>query len=114
MKNTLLKEGYIFNSNSDTEVLLVSYIHWGEKCIHKFNGMWAFAIYDMHSKNIFLSRDRIGKKPLFYIELIIVVFPGVYETFKKIIFSLKIITDVITSLFTNKRLDLLFFYKQHI
>jgi len=66
LKNTLLKEGYIFNSNSDTEVLLVSYIHWGEKCIHKFNGMWAFAIYDMHSKNIFLSRDRIGKKPLFY------------------------------------------------
>ena len=66
LKNTLLKEEYIFNSNSDTEVLLVSYIHWGEKCIHKFNGMWAFAIYDKSNDKLFCSRDRFGVKPFNY------------------------------------------------
>lgn len=59
-------KGYIFRSQSDTEVALASYIQWGEDCLLKFNGMWAFAIWDSVNKKLFLSRDRFGKKPLFY------------------------------------------------
>ena len=66
IKNELLKKGYKFFSNSDTEVLLNAYIEWGEKSVLKFNGMWAFAIWDSLKKELFLSRDRFGKKPLFY------------------------------------------------
>ncbi|MAU15660.1 MAG: asparagine synthase (glutamine-hydrolyzing) [Muricauda sp.] len=58
--------GHTFKSSSDTEVLLKSYIQWGEDCVLKFNGMWAFGIWDAEEKKLFLSRDRYGKKPLFY------------------------------------------------
>ncbi len=58
--------GHSFKSSSDTEVLLKSYIQWGEDCVLKFNGMWAFGIWDTEEKRMFLSRDRYGKKPLFY------------------------------------------------
>lgn len=58
--------GYHFRSNTDTEVVLNAYIEWKEKCLDKFNGMWAFAIYDRYEKRLFLSRDRFGVKPLFY------------------------------------------------
>lgn len=61
--------GYRFRSNTDTEVVLHSYIEWGEKCLGRFNGMWSFAIYDRHKKQIFLSRDRFGIKPLFYAKI---------------------------------------------
>lgn len=66
IKKLLIQKGYIFHSNSDTEVLLNSYIEWGQDCVLKFNGMWAFAIWDRSKKELFLSRDRFGKKPLFY------------------------------------------------
>nr|WP_243688013.1 hypothetical protein [Methanobacterium formicicum] len=66
IKYELLEKGYKFNSNTDTEVLLYSYIEWGSKCVEKFNGMWAFAIYDIEKDIIFLSRDRFGVKPLYY------------------------------------------------
>jgi asparagine synthase (glutamine-hydrolysing) len=59
--------GHTFTSHSDTEVLLASYIQWGEECQLKFNGMWAFAIWDTHTRTLFLSRDRFGIKPLYYI-----------------------------------------------
>ncbi len=58
--------GHTFVSSSDTEVLLKAYMQWGAACVLKFNGMWAFAIWDEHKKRLFLSRDRYGKKPLFY------------------------------------------------
>ena len=58
--------GHTFRSTSDTEVLLIAYIQWGEDCVLKFNGMWALAIWDTETKKLFLSRDRYGKKPLFY------------------------------------------------
>jgi asparagine synthase (glutamine-hydrolysing) len=58
--------GYRFNSTSDTEVVLAAYDKWGEKCFLKFNGMWALAIWDKQTKRLFISRDRLGKKPLFY------------------------------------------------
>lgn len=66
IKTALQKKGYSFSSSSDTEVLLNSYIEWGDKCVMKFNGMWAFAIWDSYKKELFLSKDRFGKKPLFY------------------------------------------------
>ncbi|WP_107691836.1 asparagine synthase (glutamine-hydrolyzing) [Campylobacter concisus] len=66
IKKELEVKGHTFCSSSDTEVLLYSYIEWGEECVLKFNGMWAFAIWDSQKKELFLSRDRFGKKPLFY------------------------------------------------
>ncbi|MFL2676284.1 MAG: asparagine synthase (glutamine-hydrolyzing) [Alphaproteobacteria bacterium] len=67
IKKILLKKGYIFNTkNSDTEVLLLSYIEWGLKCVDKFRGMFAFAIWDNIKKKVFLVRDRVGVKPLYY------------------------------------------------
>lgn len=66
IKEELLKKGYVFKSESDTEVVLAAFVEWKEKCLDKFNGMWAFAIWDKEKKELFLSRDRFGKKPLFY------------------------------------------------
>jgi asparagine synthase (glutamine-hydrolysing) len=66
IRKELIKKGYSFFSQSDTEVVLYSYIEWGDKCVNKFNGMWAFAIWDSLKAELFLSRDRFGKKPLFY------------------------------------------------
>lgn len=66
IRNVLAKRGYKFNSNSDTEVILYSYQEWGSKCVEKFNGMWAFTIYDKQKSILFLSRDRFGVKPLYY------------------------------------------------
>jgi len=59
-------KGYQFHSQSDTEVVLSAFHAWGEACQLRFNGMWAFAIWDTQEKSLFLSRDRFGKKPLFY------------------------------------------------
>lgn len=58
--------GYDFKSQTDTEVILAAYAEWGELCQHKLNGMWAFAIYDRETAQLFLSRDRFGIKPLYY------------------------------------------------
>jgi asparagine synthase (glutamine-hydrolysing) len=58
--------GHRFDSSGDTEVLLHSYQQWGSDCLHRLNGMWAFLIYDIRRKRIFGSRDRFGKKPLYY------------------------------------------------
>ena len=66
LRKSLLEEGYFFDSYSDTEVLLISYIAWGVNCIKKFNGIFAFAIYDEEKEQVFLARDQMGVKPLFY------------------------------------------------
>lgn len=66
IKEELLKKGYSFRSTSDTEVVLAAYIEWGEDCVQRFNGMWAFAIWDSKENSFFLSRDRFGVKPLYY------------------------------------------------
>ena len=58
--------GYTFNSDSDTEVLLVSYQHYGEKCVDHLNGMYSFAIYDNENDYIFIARDPLGIKPFYY------------------------------------------------
>lgn len=66
IRKELLQEGHIFDSYSDTEVLLVSYICWGVKCLEKLNGIFAFAVYDKIKNRVFLARDAMGVKPLFY------------------------------------------------
>lgn len=58
--------GYVFSTHSDTEVILAAYCAWGEDCLHKFNGMWAFVIYDKTKNILFCSRDRFGVKPFYY------------------------------------------------
>lgn len=66
LRSELLKENLSFDSYSDTEVLLTAYIAWGIDFINKLNGIFAFAIYDESKKQIFLARDPMGVKPLFY------------------------------------------------
>lgn len=61
--------GCRFQSQSDTEIILAAFATWGEACQQRFNGMWAFAIWDAREKAMFLSRDRLGKKPLFHATL---------------------------------------------
>lgn len=58
--------GYIFNSHSDTEVLLTAYTHWKTQVLHRLVGMFAFAILDIHERTLFLARDFFGIKPLYY------------------------------------------------
>lgn len=60
--------GAKFKTNSDTEVILESYRYYGEDCFNRFNGMWAFCIYDISKKKIILSRDRFGIKPLYILD----------------------------------------------
>ena len=66
LRDELSDLGVKFNTNSDTEVLIKSYIKWGENCLNKFNGMFAFLIYDEKKHQIFFARDRFGVKPLYY------------------------------------------------
>ena len=66
LRNLLISKGFNFKSRSDTEVILNSYIYWGEDCIKYLEGMFAFAIWDKAQNKLFLARDRMGKKPLYY------------------------------------------------
>lgn len=66
IKNQLIRAGFIFSTESDTEVLAAAYLHYGVNCLEKFNGMFAFAIYDPQKQIIFAARDRFGKKPFKY------------------------------------------------
>ena len=61
--------GCEFRTNCDTEVILHAWRHWGERCVDRFRGMFAFALYDKRQKSLFLARDRFGIKPLFFAEL---------------------------------------------
>jgi asparagine synthase (glutamine-hydrolysing) len=67
LADELKGHGSRFQSGTDTEVILEAYRHWGEECVARFNGMWAFAIYDRDTEKVFLSRDRSGIKPLYYV-----------------------------------------------
>lgn len=66
LRKELEVKGYVFKTDSDTEVLLSAYHCWGKDCLFKFNGMWAFAIWDEQDRSLFLARDRFGVKPLHY------------------------------------------------
>ena len=58
--------GHQFHSHTDSEVVLNAWVEWGKDCIHRFNGMFALAIYDLNTNKIYLARDRAGEKPLYY------------------------------------------------
>ncbi len=66
LRDELKKIGYSFHTKTDTEVLLSAYREWGTDCMQRFNGMWAFVIYNRKDKTIFASRDRYGVKPFYY------------------------------------------------
>ncbi|MCM1466648.1 MAG: asparagine synthase (glutamine-hydrolyzing) [Alistipes sp.] len=66
VRKELEQKGYTFRSETDSEVVLAAFAEWGEDCQNRFNGMWAFAIWDCETKKLFLSRDRFGVKPLYY------------------------------------------------
>lgn len=66
LRKELKKQGFTFDSYSDTEVLLTSYICWGKDCVNKLIGIFAFGIFDEDKKEVFLARDQMGVKPLFY------------------------------------------------
>lgn len=66
LRGKLKAKGHKFESYSDTEVLLVSYIEWGPECVNHINGIFAFGVWDEYNKTLFLARDHLGVKPLFY------------------------------------------------
>lgn len=68
IRNRLESDGYNFFSHSDTEVVLKAYCAYREKCVDMFNGIFAFAVYEHESKRLFIARDRMGVKPLFFAE----------------------------------------------
>lgn len=66
LRHELAQTGYQFRTRSDSEVVLAAYATWGESCLDRFQGMWAFLIYDTDQQMLFASRDRFGVKPLYY------------------------------------------------
>src|SRR6185436_1542109 len=60
--------GATFATRTDTEVILAAYAHWGADCLRRFNGMWAFVIYDSQERTLLIARDRFGVRPLYYLE----------------------------------------------
>ena len=61
--------GFIFDTHCDTEVILYGWQAWGESCVDRMRGMFAFALWDRDQQTLFLARDRLGVKPLYYAEL---------------------------------------------
>jgi len=66
IREQLLRCGHMFHTTSDTEVVLHAYAQWKESCLERFNGIFAFGVWEHNRKRLFLGRDRIGVKPLFY------------------------------------------------
>ena len=66
LKHNLESKGIVFKTQSDTEVLLYAYIHFGESCLQKLNGFFAFCVFDKERNELFLARDRFGIKPLYF------------------------------------------------
>ncbi len=66
IRRDLEREGYRFESSTDTEVIVAAYDRWGVRCLDRFNGMWAFAIVDRRDRTAFIARDRLGVKPLYF------------------------------------------------
>jgi asparagine synthase (glutamine-hydrolysing) len=69
VRRALQQKGVVFRSDSDTEVILHAYMTWGDACLDRLNGMFAFAIWDAQERSLFAARDRLGVKPFYYVEL---------------------------------------------
>ncbi len=69
IRSDLEQSGHSFSSRSDTEVILHAYQQWGTSCVSRFDGMFAFALYDAAKQSVFLARDRVGEKPLYYTQV---------------------------------------------
>ncbi|MBU0964834.1 MAG: asparagine synthase (glutamine-hydrolyzing) [Proteobacteria bacterium] len=94
LRKELKVEGYHFRTVSDTEVLLFGYLHWGIDVLHRIEGMFAFAVWDQRNETLFLARDRLGQKPLYWASL----------TDDSIVFASEL-TALLASGFVSKRLD---------
>lgn len=68
LREVLGRLGHRFRTGTDTEVLLAAYMEWGEGCLDRINGMWAFAVWDTETRTLFAARDRMGEKPFYYVE----------------------------------------------
>lgn len=68
LRDELVARGHSFRTNSDTETIVHAYEEWGDSCVDRFRGMFAFAVWDSRTERLFLARDRFGKKPLFYLQ----------------------------------------------
>lgn len=68
IRKELIEQGFVFQTDSDTEVILYAYMFWGKDCVSRFLGMWAFVIWDSNKHELFGSRDRFGIKPFYYIQ----------------------------------------------
>jgi asparagine synthase (glutamine-hydrolysing) len=68
LREELIKEGYTFQTNTDSEIIPAAFDKWGEDCLNKFNGMWAFLLLDTYDDKVFFARDRFGIKPLYFYE----------------------------------------------
>ena len=84
---------YAFQTHSDSEVILAAYSKWGQECVNHFNGMFAFAIWDNHKNELYLVRDRLGIKPVYY-----------YADQEKLIFASEI-RSILSSGFVSKNID---------
>lgn len=105
IKNKLKTLGHKFKSETDTEVVLHAYAQWGVECVKRFNGMWAFCIYDEGEQTLFLSRDRFGIKPLYYF----------FDNHKFIFASeLTAIKEVVSKLEINPIAVNFYFYQKYI
>ena len=93
LREELEKKGHKFKSNTDTETIIHAYEEYGKDCLQKFNGMFSFCIYNSNKKELFLARDRLGKKPLYY-----------YWNGKEFIFASELKSILATNFF-KKELD---------
>lgn len=107
LRSELRKQGCDFYSDTDTEVILAAYSIWGEHCVERFNGQWAFCIYDRVNKKIFCSRDRFGIKPFYY------SFDGKTFAFASEIKTLLSLDRVRTGINEALLLDLAIFHMHH-
>jgi asparagine synthase (glutamine-hydrolysing) len=103
LKEELISLGCQFKSKTDTEVILAAYDIWGVHAFEKFNGMWAFCIYDSKKNVLILSRDRFGKKPLYYSLLDgVLSFSSEIKALKETLSEIKINNDSLNEFFTYR------------
>ena len=99
LRQELQKKKHKFRTDTDTEVILHAYEEYGRKCVERFNGMFAFAIWDSKNRELFIARDRLGKKPLFY-----------YHSGKKFIFASEIKSILKAGIKASINKEALYFY----